>query len=195
MEVRARPSELGGFFRHIIPVHPAIAGLEAFREEGWDGQAAAPVTDEQIMRLSALFEGTVQHLPLPNVVPGFDGSVGILWDAYNVYLYLDVATHGAVHFYAQMDEGEPVERVFAGRPIEQGNSEFQAQLDHFGQELIRRTGAKVVASISAKWRFLSNTASSNIVPLTDLPAPTTGYGKWPKTLNQSTFQRNLVTFG
>src|SRR5688500_2224869 len=64
--------------------------LRPFLREGWDGERARAVTPETIEYCKRLLAHFPQIVAPPAIAPGIDGSLGMLWDRANVYLYVDV---------------------------------------------------------------------------------------------------------
>lgn len=105
---RAKPS-----YSIIFPVESRLQMLESCLEPNWDGEGAPPISRGTLQNAQCFLKQLPRGTPKVDVAPGIDGSIGMLWETTDTYIYVDIKPEGRVHYYYQLEGEQSQEEVLA----------------------------------------------------------------------------------
>jgi hypothetical protein len=98
-----------------------LSELENYLEPDWDGEGAQPISPVTLQNAQSFLE--LLPVGTPDATPGIDGSIGLLWETTDTYIYVDIKPNGRVHYYYQLDV-EPAQEDVLAAPF---NAQFSYQ--------------------------------------------------------------------
>lgn len=156
-----------------------MESLVPFMTPNWDGEEATEISPTTFARVKQLLAHLPALVPPPDLGPGVDGSVGMLWERSGLYLYVDIKPSGACHYYFKIGDRLAVERV---RPTPFDAVALYREIEPAVQELLRIVAQSVEEFASSSFRIFANT--------------TAGYaGRYSHWIRQGVARENMGSWG
>jgi hypothetical protein len=84
-----------------------LQGYDLYSEEGWDGESAAAITAETVAATRNFLRRLPPGIPLPDIAPAVDGTIGLEWrDVRSVKkLFVDIGPGVIARAYWRLQDG------------------------------------------------------------------------------------------
>lgn len=87
-------------------IRSALLDVDYTSQPNWDGEGALKI-DRLVIELAAATCERFAHDVLPDeIIPGSDGSLALVWDQSENYVYLDVGPGASLHLYYKSNVGK-----------------------------------------------------------------------------------------